>query len=236
MNRFEKWVFPPTCVVTGEAGQEVDVSARVQAQLVRPVQACSVCAMPLAAATGKPLHSLSVCGACLSQPPSFDLTQAGFRFDGWLVDSIHGLKYHSQLYQARLLAELWHPYLDVTGVDALVPVPLHSSRLLERGFNQSLELAQALSKLTGIPVRPWAVQRVRATPYQALLKAQARHHNLKGAFALLDTAQLQGLKQIALVDDVMTTGATVEQLAAVVKRSFPSLRIQVWVLARAVGH
>ncbi len=231
MNSFEKWLFPPTCVVTDAAGQDLDLSEAVIAKMARPGVACPVCGEPLPA-----LSAPQVCGACLAKAPSFAQTQAGFRYEAEVADLIQGLKYHEQLYQARLLAELWAPHLEVGQVEALIPVPLHVNRLLERGFNQAYELAKALSKRTGVPVLPQSVMRTKQTPPQALLNAKERRRNLKNVFSVTPDSALQGLKEVALVDDVMTTGATVEALASVLKKRFPELRIQVWVLARASGQ
>lgn len=231
MKSFEKWLFPPTCVQTDDAGQDLDLSEAVIAKMARPGVACPVC--------GEPLPALSVpevCGACLGQVPSFAQTQAGFRYETVAADLIQGLKYHEQLYQARLLAELWAPHLEVGGVEALIPVPLHINRLLERGFNQAYELANSLSKRTGLPVLSQSVTRAKQTPPQALLNAKDRRRNLKSAFALTSETDLLGLNEVALVDDVMTTGATMEAVASVLKKRFPELRIQVWVLARASGQ
>ncbi|KUJ73873.1 hypothetical protein AVO42_00155 [Thiomicrospira sp. XS5] len=231
MKSFEKWLFPPTCVVSDASGQDLDLSEAVIAKMARPGVACPVCGEPLPA-----LSAPQVCGACLAQAPSFAQTQAGFRYETVVADLIQGLKYHEQLYQARLLAELWAPHLEVGGVEALIPVPLHVNRLLERGFNQAYELAKSLSKGTGLPVLSQSVMRTKQTPPQALLNAKDRRRNLKSAFALTSETDLHGLSEVALVDDVMTTGATMEALVSVLKKRFPELRIQVWVLARASGQ
>src|SRR5438445_173292 len=118
--------------------------------------------------------------------------------------------------------------------DALIPVPLHAARLRERGYNQALELAKPLSREFGIALAPDLLRRTRATPAQANLDANARRRNLRGAFelnksTLVDNAALPA--HIALVDDVMTTGATLRECARTLKRAGVA-RVDIWALAR----
>lgn len=176
-----------------------------------------------------------ICGSCLVNPPAFYRTQAAFYYESVAQDLIHALKFQQQLYVSRLLAEVWLDKLEIGSVEAIIPVPLHLSRLSERGFNQSLELAKQVSKLTGIPVLASVVHRVKATPSQALLDAKARQKNVKGAFSLRHDSSnpLLKLKEVVLLDDVMTTGATLNQLALTLKRVYPHLKIQAWVAAKA---
>jgi ComF family protein len=110
-----------------------------------------------------------------------------------------------------------------------VPVPLHPSRYRTRGFNQALEIARPLADRLKLPLCPNLCRRVRPTPPQRLLDAQTRRQNLRGAFQT--TADLSGCR-IALVDDVLTTGATADALAAVLKQA-GAKQVEVWVLARA---
>jgi ComF family protein len=112
----------------------------------------------------------------------------------------------------------------------LVPVPLHRSRLAERGFNQSLELARVIARRLGIDCAASALARSRATPSQTGLDARARHRNVRGAF-VADARYLAG-KRIALIDDVITTGATVRECARVL-RGAGAARVEVWAVARA---
>ncbi|MDG4811404.1 ComF family protein [Hydrogenovibrio sp. 3SP14C1] len=229
MNRFEKWLFPPVCTLTDQKGQSVDLAPELLQKMTRPAQCCPVCAekMPVA----------QVCGSCLVNPPAFYRTQAAFYYESVAQDLIHALKFQQQLYVSRLLAELWVDNLEIDTVEAIIPVPLHASRLLERGFNQSLELAKQVSKMTGIPVLPTVVHRLKATSSQAMLNAQARQQNVKGAFSLNQRSfdELAKVKEVALLDDVMTTGATLNQLALTLKRAYPHLKIQAWVVAKATS-
>lgn len=231
----EKWLFPPRCVLSGQATLDWDLADEFLKKLSRPTDAdkkgCLICAEPLAVD--------GVCGACLASPPAFEKTQAGFYYVSVMQDLIHAFKYEQQLHLGRLLAQLWQPQLDMTGVDAIIPVPLHRDRLLERGFNQSLELANGLvTRTSSTQVLPFAVRRVKPTQAQAQLDAQQRQSNVKGAFAIEASAMahLSQCRQVAVLDDVMTTGATLNQVAQTLKTAFPDLKIQAWALARAKPH
>lgn len=226
MNRFEQWLFPATCVMTGNAAETVDLSAEILNKMTRPGTFCPLCAEKLSVS--------KVCGACLKNPPLTTRTQVGFYFDETVQQLIHDFKYHNQLHLSRLLAELMLQTLDIEAIEALIPVPLHTSRLLERGFNQSLELAKQLSILTGVPVLPYEVNRIKATSPQANLSAADRVRNLRNAFAVQGEG-LAELKRIALVDDVITTGITMQQLAKALKASFPGLEIEAWAIAKVLA-
>jgi ComF family protein len=143
---------------------------------------------------------------------------------------IYALKFKRQQELARLFGELLAASLTATPLpDCLVPVPLHPSRYRTRGFNQALEIARPLADRLKLPLCPNLCRRVRPTPPQRLLDAQTRRQNLRGAFQA--TADLSGCR-IALVDDVLTTGATADALAAVLKQA-GAKQVEVWVLARA---
>ncbi|WP_143483768.1 ComF family protein [Hydrogenovibrio sp. SC-1] len=231
---FEKWLFPPQCVLSGQPTQDWDLADVYLQKLSRPSDAnqksCFVCAEPLAVD--------GICGRCLQTPPVFEQTQAGFYYTSVVQDLIHSFKYEQQLHLGRLLAQLWRPQLVMTGIDAILPVPLHRDRLLERGFNQALELANGLVGDDEVPILPFAIQRIKPTVAQALLNAQQRQHNLDGAFAVNPKAEsvLSACQQVAILDDVMTTGSTLNQVALTLKTKFPHLKIQAWALARAKSH
>lgn len=226
MNRFEKWLFPPVCALTEKKGASVDLAPELLEKMVRPDRCCPVCA--------EKMSKTQICGRCLANVPAFYRTQAAFYYESVAQDLIQSLKFHQQLHISRLLVDLWMEKLDTGFVEVIIPVPLHSSRLLERGFNQSLELAKQLSKRTGIPVLSNGVFRVKATSSQALLDAKARQQNVKGAFSVIKkAANLEHVKEVVLLDDVMTTGATLNQLAQTLKRTYPHLNVQAWVVAKA---
>ncbi len=211
----EKWLFPPTCVLTGQPALKFDLAEEHLLQLKPLKQVCAGCGVTL------PTAGTERCGQCLQGKYAFDQTIAGFAYEGVMQELILQLKFGGHLAASRLLFELFwalrHEELEGLEIDAVVPVPLHPKRLAERGFNQSLELAKALAKAMEKPLLPFAVERVKNTPPQAQLDAKARAKNLKGAFKA-DAQALQGTTRVLLVDDVMTTGSTLHQLAKMLKK------------------
>jgi len=145
---------------------------------------------------------------------------------------ILGLKYSHQLSNARVLGGYLAERLTALAEplpDAIIPVPLHRSRLRERGYNQSLELARPIARRLQRPLRPRAVQRIRATAPQTRLKHSERQKNVHNAFQVVE--KLDGLR-FAVIDDVMTSGHTVNALAKCLRRA-GAKEVVVWVVARA---
>lgn len=184
-------------------------------------EACPRCAGP---APGG-----AVCGQCLADPPSFDATVALWRY-GFPVDRlVLALKYGGRLALARAFGTALAGRVAGRAVDAVVPMPLAPPRLRARGFNQAMEIARALARATGAIVAADRAARVRDTPPQADLPHAARVANVRGAFAC--TGPVVG-QSLAIVDDVMTTGASLDELAAALKRA-GAARVECWVVARA---
>ena len=170
-----------------------------------------------------------VCGACLKRPPAFNRTLAAFSY-GFPVDRLlHAFKYGANLALVDMLAQ---PLARLAAAqprpDLLLPMPLHPARLKERGFNQSLEIAKPISSWLGIPLAADACRRTRDTPTQAGLKLRERRRNVRGAFAC--DLDLSG-KSVAVLDDVMTTGATLDEISRALRRS-GATTISAWVVAR----
>jgi ComF family protein len=142
------------------------------------------------------------------------------------------LKFNAQYKNARLLGLLLAEGLRQTPQlpDCLIPVPLHKARYRERGFNQSIEIARTAGKALQIPVDVHSCIRHRDTPHQTQLTAKQRRKNMKNAFSI---RQAIPARHIAIIDDVMTTGSTVHELAAVLKKAGVA-RVDVWVCARAI--
>ena len=198
-------------------------------------QACArelplaACACPRCALAGS---SDAECGACIADPPHFDASRAAFAY-AFPVDAlIQALKYGGQLAVAGLFAHELQRRIVRGGVDTIVPLPLHPARLAERGFNQAAEIARVLSHLCGVPMQTRIARRVRDTTPQTALPWRERARNMRGAFAC--DADLSGLR-IAVVDDVMTTGATLDEFARTLKKS-GAARIENWVVARTPRH
>ncbi len=173
-----------------------------------------------------------MCGQCTQQPPSYDRALALLRYAYPADHLIQRLKFNAQLYLAHLLGErlAQHVARHVTQLpQVIIPVPLHRARLRERGFNQALELARPIAHRLGVPLDYRNCARVRATAAQSLLPAAQRRRNIKGAFQV--TRPIKA-RHVAIVDDVMTTGHTVEEFAATLRKAGVK-EIDVWVLARA---
>ena len=189
---------------------------------------------PLCPKCGRPQSSVMLCPGCLGWQAEIDGIRSPFRFDGAIRQAIHELKYRNLRALAVLLAQLLDDYLAISPVpgEVLVPVPLHQKRLRERGYNQSRLLAQELGKLTNLPVVDDCLIRQRHAPPQArTATVDERRSNVADAFSCRDR-RLQD-KQVLLIDDVSTSGATLDACARVLKEAGVT---SVWglVLAREV--
>jgi ComF family protein len=190
---------------------------------------CSVCALPLPAAG-------LTCAPCLRRPPSFARVEAPWRY-AFPVDAlITRFKHHSAWPLGRLLGELLaehlrHAHLEgLARPDLLLPVPLARARLRRRGFNQAALLARWLGDALRIAAREDLLRRPQDTAAQQGLDAAARRRNLRGAFDVADPQAIAG-RHVALVDDVLTTGATAEALARLLLKA-GAARVDVYCLAR----
>ncbi|MEN9481845.1 MAG: hypothetical protein RLZZ298_3240 [Pseudomonadota bacterium] len=172
------------------------------------------------------------CGACLKDPPAFERTIAGFRYEFPVDRIIHAFKYGHQLAVTNWAAQIITRQLNNNSYDLLIPMPLHPDRLRQRGFNQSAEIARRIAHQTGQALNSESLTRCRATPPQAELPMKERTRNVRGAFEC--SVDLSG-KRILLIDDVMTTGATLREASRVIKLH-GALHIDVAVIARAYKH
>ena len=189
--------------------------------LARP--RCPQCALP--SADGR------LCGRCLGDPPAYDATTAVFAYAFPADVLVQGLKFRGELALASLLADALQGELRTSAaepVDLVVPVPLHDLRLRERGYNQSMEIARSLARRLGLPVEPDLCIRVRDTAAQLGLPWKERRENVRSAFSC--RRAVEG-KRLAVVDDVMTTGATLNEVAVTLKK-FGATRVSNWVVAR----
>lgn len=178
---------------------------------------CTVCGIPFIGTGGD--HR---CGACLTNPPHFDSARAHFLYEGAIRDLIHSFKYNQKTHLRSPLA-----LLTLEGVGGfladhqphlIVPVPLHRSRLRQRGFNQAVLLGRVLSRRLSIPMLTDALTRTRPTEPQIQLSAAERRLNVKGAFTVTKPDSVAG-KRILLLDDVMTTGSTMDECARELKKA-----------------
>lgn len=181
---------------------------------------------------GVPLPVPLVCGACLRAPPVWDSAVAVWSYAAAITWLVHRFKFQGSLVHGKVLAHGLADRLSegAKHADVIVPVPLHRARLRQRGFNQALELARPVGRRLGVPVDPSVVKRVVRTVEQSSLVAHERRGNVRGAFTV--RADVRGLS-VALVDDVMTTGHTVGELARALRRAGAEA-VHVWVCARAL--
>lgn len=176
-----------------------------------------------------------VCGSCLSAPPSFNATKVLFTYDYPVDRLLQHYKYSETLHLANTFAALLTDRMlnnnatDIK-IDLIVPMPMHPTRLKERGFNQALEIARLMSKNMQIKLDYTCCQRIKHTPSQASLPLKERIKNIRGAFACQQN--MQGLN-IAILDDVMTTGASLNELAKTLKHA-GAAHIECWAIARTL--
>ncbi|MDQ7049195.1 MAG: ComF family protein [Enterobacterales bacterium] len=194
---------------------------------------CLVCGLPLTPLELQASSLSSPCGECLKNSPAFDHTVSIFHYQAPINRLITQLKYASQfrylpLLSSYLVAKISHFYRQQSLPQALVPVPLHPSKLKARGFNQSSLIAAELQKRLNIPILTSGVIRHKKTFPQSDLDAKQRQKNLKNAFQVL----LKPPSHIAIIDDVVTTGATASELAKVLRLA-GAKQVDVWSLARA---
>lgn len=172
------------------------------------------------------------CGECQTHPPAYVSARAAFRYAAPVDKLIQHLKYHDRLELSRLLGAYLATHLQSLNdplPDVVVPVPLHSSRLRERGYNQSLEIARFVAQSMELPINWKDAQRIRPTMPQTELPREQRRKNVRDAFTA--GAAFAG-QRVAIVDDVMTSGHTADALADSLLRS-GAVEVRVWVVARA---
>jgi len=217
---------PQRCLLCDAACRAKLICGPCDTALPRLARArCRRCATPI------PLSGDALCGGCLASPPNFDRLIAPFVYDFPVDALIRALKYGKRLTIARLLANAMAPVID-EAADVILPMPLSEARLRERGFNQAQEIARHLGRATGIHVQASLCRRVRDTPPQAALPWKQRARNVRRAFVC--DADLDGLR-VAVVDDVATTCATLNEISRVLKRAGAS-RVVGWSAARALKH
>lgn len=220
--------FPPRCLLCLDPGQApaLDLCAGCQADLARDLPACTGCAKRL------PRADRFLCGECLVRPRTFDAAFVPYLYQQPVDWMIQRMKYAGEIAAARVFGTLLGQMVrsaHMLHVQALLPVPLHRVREASRGYNQAIEIARYAGRELELPVAFDVCRRTRDTASQAGLDAAARRHNLRGAFAL--TRPL-GFERVAIVDDVLTTGSTVEELAAILKAAGANW-VEVWAVARA---
>lgn len=237
-------VFSTGCVICGESGPSKFPVCQSCASTFRALgpHCCARCGKPFADPSVT-AHSDAFECDCREQKLHFDRAFSTFSYyEGRMRNAIVRFKYGRRFRVGDVLGRMWSESItsnlqrlaeidDSSAPDTIVPVPLHSSRLREREFNQSAILARALGKALGLPVVYESLERVRATEYQTGLSPRQRGLNVKGAFEVTRRGPIEGAR-ILLVDDVFTTGSTVNECSKVLKKA-KAASVVVGTLARA---
>lgn len=233
-SRVADWFYPRVCPGCGgicdRPGRHLCWQCRSRIELYES-SLCSVCGRYAEGGVG---HAF-VCDVCRSAPPGFDRARAAGHFAGVLREQIHLFKYGHALWLAQDLADILQgclrAHFEACEVDLVVPVPLYPVRQRERSYNQAAVLARELAGRIGRRCEAAALARVRHTETQTALDAPRRRENMRGAFAAIRPEMVRH-RRVLLVDDVMTTGATLNECARVLKRSGA---YKVWAVTLARG-
>lgn len=226
MLSIPQWLRLPTnCVLCQQDTQSNVIICQDCLPLLKRIDyACDYC--------GYPLNDINqqLCGQCAHQKPAIDRMLTTYHYQEPLRTLLHDFKYHEALYLGHFLAELMLNAAaeELSSTQCLVPVPLHIRRLKQRGFNQAGVLAKLLAKKLHLPWEPTLCQKVMHTPPQASLTSKQRHKNLAHAFQV----KASDYTHITLVDDLLTTGSTVNELASCFKSQGVE-QVDVWCCARA---
>ena len=214
-------MLPQSCFLCGQPDSGEVLCRRCRDGLpLLPGPRCPVCALPTPGG--------QTCGGCLRQLPHFDASDAVFRYAFPVDKLVQALKYQHRLALTDFLAATLAG--EPPAVDAILPMPLSPLRLRERGFNQAVELARPLARRWGLPLLLDVCRRPREAPPQASLPWQARRKNVRGSFEC--RVDLAG-RRLLVVDDVMTTGASLDELARTLKKH-GAARVEARVLARTL--
>jgi len=236
LGSLKELCFPPVCLTCSASLdhiQEIHLCPSCLGQLNRlPSALCSCCGIPFPYGAGGD----HLCGICLKSGFHFDKARAILGYNEYAGKLVHGLKYGGRTAAFSTFSGLWQQKKERAGLcvpDMIIPVPLHRKRLQERGFNQALLLAQVFFPGSKEKIEALLLTRIRRTVPQTGLNGKERRRNLKGAFQVTAPEQLQG-KAVILVDDVFTTGATVNECARVLKGA-GAAQVEILTLARVTG-
>ncbi|MDR2874408.1 MAG: ComF family protein [Methylobacillus sp.] len=223
-SKISQILFPPACALCGADARKHLICQACEDDLPwHDGLQCPVCAIPTG--TGE------ICGHCLLSPPAFDATRALLAYQFPVSAVLQCYKYAGFLAVAHMMAALFVNKLgDAALPDVIVPMPLHATRLKERGFNQAVEIGRLLARRLRVPFEPAHAKRTRHTTPQAGLAFKERHRNVRGVFAF--EPHIAG-KNIVLLDDIMTTGASLNALAQAAKKA-GAARVECWVMARTL--
>jgi ComF family protein len=228
-SRVMDMLLPRHCLLCGDPSRDSNLCLPCRRDLPQTRNACRRCALPLEGSQDR------VCASCLLRPPSWDSALAALSYRFPADRLVCRFKFNRDLAAGKVLAEALTAAVrrrSADHPDLLVPVPLHRFRHLTRMYNQAELLARWTAKRLGIPVASRLLRRIRPTCAQSGLGAAARRRNTRGAFRCSARPQEGELGHVALVDDVLTTGATLAACSAVLQRA-GAARVSVWIAARA---
>ncbi len=216
-------VFPPECVLCRtpmtDAAEPVICLECIEELREPPDPICNQCGRPTQGLGSDPP---ALCGLCLRSPPHFTKARFGYLYEGKLREAILRFKFQRAVRVGKTLSALMHALLQahfrVSDFDVIVPIPLDLVTLRKRGFNQAHILANGISGATGVPVDFRSLTKVKSTVPQVGLPREQRLKNLRAAFGVLDPSNIRG-RRVLLVDDVSTTGATLNEASRTLKRA-----------------
>ena len=216
LNYTQNRLFPPHCTLCGEKGEEgLDLCPDCLRELPWNKNCCPICALPLPVTEAQG----TLGGRCSKKQPAYHRIHAAFIYKEPVDYLVNKLKFSSHFPSGRLMGSLLADYLterSLSEIEILLPVPLHRSRLRERGFNQSAELARHISHATGIPWSPSLLHKMRKTRDKLGLNNKARKKNLRDCFHFDNRRQYN---HVALVDDEVTTGTTITEITKTLIKS-----------------
>lgn len=224
MKIYSNSIFPKHCPVCLSNTNVVSLCRNCLSNMAHLGHCCRICLAPIERQAG------NICVPCSESVP-FDQVVALTRYMPPVSDLICRLKYRHHIYLAKILGALLANHIKnnrQTLPELLIVVPLHKQRIRQRGFNQAVEIARTVSTKLGLKTDYRCIEKSKITPLQTTLNSQQRRNNLKGAFRLRHPIYA---KSVAVLDDVMTTGATVSAIASLLKRN-GVCRVEAWVLAR----
>lgn len=217
---------PSICVLCNQYHKNATAVCASCIAFIKPIgPCCQYCACPL------PDADYPICGQCIKTPPHFDKALIAYTFEEPLRGLLHQFKYHNGLYLRSFLIQLMlHSWKETTVMpQCLIPVPMHPQRLRKRGFNQAAILAKSLSRALNIPYDVHRCKKRLNTAPQASLDGEQRQKNLRHAF----TVEPLPYEHVMLVDDLLTTGSTANELAHTLKKSGVK-RVDIWCCARTI--
>ncbi len=231
LNQIGRIIYPDCChnchKETSQEDKGLCQECRYKLKLI--INPCKICGEELSEISS----NQSICGRCQTNTRYFDSVFAPFCYSDPLDKLIHDMKYSKRISNCDLLAELLYEQVvlqRITLPECLIPAPINPNQFLQRGFNQSIEITNRLGKLLNIPVKNDLIIKTNNTERQSRLSYSQRQKNLKGSFKLNKPIEFQ---HIAIIDDVVTTTATTNEIAKIAKCNGVN-RIQVWACARSI--